>query len=452
MGSDNPVANITIRTALLVINCIALGWIINNHTDWLLILNLFLILIIQIVFFVRYQFRNHQRLDSILSSLEYSTKTSNGFDGLRGELSEPVIDRLRQIENRFSSLRLDIEKQNRFLQAIIDNMRVGVIAYDEQGKIELINQMALKLLQMKTIRTLDQINNRFPLLFISIQQLSQRQPVVHKLRHEQNITTISLKTKNYRFLNKPLRILTMHVIQQELEEQEIDSWQKLIRVLTHEIMNSTGPISSTLDTLIEILSDKSTCLAKQKEIVNQEMLADVVKGLYIIKGRSEGLAHFVQHFRSLTLLPKPVPEHMDIETFFIRVLFLFQHVITEQKIKTEIEIFPSHLNVNADPALLEQVLINLLKNSIEAVKDIPNALILLKAYQEADKRIAIEVIDNGIGIQEELLDQVLIPFFSTKQDGSGIGLSISRQIIRMHGGTIVFRSEPKIKTIFKITL
>jgi signal transduction histidine kinase len=182
------------------------------------------------------------------------------------------------------------------------------------------------------------------------------------------------------------------------------------------------------------------------------MLADVVKGLYIIKGRSEGLARFVQHFRSLTLLPKPVPEQMDIETFFTHVLFLFKHDITEQKIKTNIIIFPSYLTVNADPALMEQVLINLLKNSIEALKNIPDAMITLKAHQEADKRISIQVIDNGIGIQEELLDQIFVPFFSTKKDGSGIGLSISRQIIRMLGGTISIHSEPNIKTVFKITL
>ena len=151
-------------------------------------------------------------------------------------------------------------------------------------------------------------------------------------------------------------------------------------------------------------------------------------------------------------MPKPVPEQMDIETFFTHVLFLFKHDITEQKIKTNIIIFPSYLTVNADPALMEQVLINLLKNSIEALKNIPDAMITLKAHQEADKRISIQVIDNGIGIQEELLDQIFVPFFSTKKDGSGIGLSISRQIIRMLGGTISIHSEPNIKTVFKITL
>jgi len=452
MASDNQAIGITLRTSALVINCIAIGWVINHHADWLLMTNLFLILIFQVVSFARFHYRNRQSLHSILSSIEQSSRTSDVFDGLRGEVSEPVIERLHQIQDRFLSLRLDMEKQNRFLQALIDNMRVGVIAYNDQGIIELINKTALELLQIKTIKTLDQIKKRIPLFFMAIQQLSHRQPVLHKLIHEQTVITISLKVKNYTFLNKPLRILTMHVIQQEMEDQEIDSWQKLIRVLTHEIMNSTGPISSTLDTLIEILTDARLGRKKQKDAAIQEMLTDVVNGLNIIKGRSQGLTRFVQQFRSLTLLPEPVPELLDVETFFTHVLFLFKHDMAERRIKSDINLFPSHLTVHADPALMEQVFINLLKNSIEAMENVPDARITLKAHEGRDGKVFIEVIDNGPGIQEEFLNQIFVPFFSTKKEGSGIGLSISRQIIRMHGGTISVHSQPNVRTIFRIAL
>jgi two-component system nitrogen regulation sensor histidine kinase NtrY len=452
MDSDKPVFAIIIRTSLLVINCIALGLIIIYHPDWLLISNLSLLFIIQIIIFVRHQIKLQQRLNSILSSLEQNIESREGFDGLRGELSPGVLDRLRRIEYRFTSLRIDTEKQNQFLQALIDNMRVGIIICDEKDKIELVNHMALELLQVKIINKLDDIKEKLPVLYSSILRLSDKQPSVQSLKLEKGNTTISIRTKNYKLRNKPLHIITMHIIQQEMEDKEMDSWQKLIRVLTHEIMNSTGPISSTLDTLIEILTDEKTDSVKSKDLVKQEMLTDVLKGLHIIKGRSIGLAHFVKHFRSLTLLPKPVLQPVNIEIFFNHILFLINHDLDENQIQTEITVIPSTLTANADPALIEQVLINLLKNSIEATKNISSAMIKLNAHIEADNRIILEVVDNGPGIPEELLDQIFVPFFTTRENGSGIGLSISRQIIRLHGGIIEVYSSPNIITTFRITL
>ncbi len=231
--------------------------------------------------------------------------------------------------------------------------------------------------------------------------------------------------------------------------KELESWQKLIRILTHEIMNSISPISSTIKTIKEFLSTNSK-KAKSINDIEQEIIDDSVNGLNIIEERSDGLVDFVEKFRSLTLQPKPIFRQFSIKELFENIKLLMTKELNENNILLEIEVIPESLALTADKKLVEQILINLVNNSIQAFDNTKDRRITLRALYIANKNVVIQVIDNGTGISDENMERIFVPFFATKYKGSGIGLSLSREIMRLHNGKIRVRSVPEKETVFTL--
>lgn len=452
MASRRAFLPVLLRTLFLLLNCLALDWVLYRHPDRLLLINLVAILLLQVILFIRYQARAQNKLDRVLASLEEHLDEKGSFDGLRHELSPEVIDRLVRLEKSFSGIRLEVEERNKFLQTLIDSLRVGIVVFDEMEEVRFVNRAALEFLETRTLNRLDHLKEKDEVFYARVHRPTGELPVLHRLHQADGIKTLSIRTVGFRASGKLLFILTMQVIQQELEEQEMESWQKLIRVLTHEIMNSSGPISSSIDTLLEILSDETGSGTKPLTSLNQEMLNDLIRGLHIIKDRTDGLSEFVRHFRSLALIPQPVKQTIELAPFLSHLLFLLQHDLEERGIRIEVQLSDPELTLQADPALLEQVFLNLMKNAVEALKGEPDPLIKIDVQKRGKGTIIIMVTDNGCGIPEELLGQVFVPFFTTRENGSGIGLSISRQIVRMHGGTITVSSVPGNRTQFRISL
>ena len=247
-------------------------------------------------------------------------------------------------------------------------------------------------------------------------------------------------------------LVSVKNIQNELEEKEMEAWQKLISVLTHEIMNSIAPISSLSTTISTILTElKSKTLAGHDDPDSLEAFEDVDMALSTISKRTEGLMHFVNTYRHLTKIPQPSYTIFGIHQLFKEIKILLSDETTEMGVNCQISIDPETLELSADERLIQQVLINLLKNAIYATQGRQNAQIWMKAYINKRGRVVIEVIDNGQGILPEVLDKVFIPFFTTKTTGSGIGLSLSKQIMRMHGGNISVTSTPEQETKFTLT-
>jgi signal transduction histidine kinase len=226
----------------------------------------------------------------------------------------------------------------------------------------------------------------------------------------------------------------------------MEAWQKLIRVLTHEIMNSITPISSLAATANKMLADFST----SENDFQKESLEDIISANNTILKRSEGLMHFVNNYRSLTKIPRPVFQIFEIKKLFERIETLLKKEIEESGISFKCEVIPHTLELTADADLIEQVLINLIINSRQAFEGIQNGKINLLATLDDNGKILIQVSDNGKGISEDIQEKIFIPFFSTKKNGSGIGLSLSRQIIRAHGGTIRVNSVPGNETVFSL--
>ncbi|NLA75881.1 MAG: HAMP domain-containing histidine kinase [Deltaproteobacteria bacterium] len=238
-------------------------------------------------------------------------------------------------------------------------------------------------------------------------------------------------------------LISIQNIREELEEKELDAWQNLIRVLTHEIMNSITPISSMTSTMLEMIDNED-------ETINPEDTKDLIDALKTINSRSRGLMEFVNNYRNMALIPTPKFKLLSIQSFFKRIEVLMSNNIAKRNISFRWIVEPESLEFTADPDLMEQVMINLVLNAIQAVEGRVNPEIILKAMLGMEGESIITVQDNGVGIVEEAIEKIFIPFFTTKKQGSGIGLSLSRQILRLHHATISVDSRPDIGTEFTL--
>lgn len=228
-----------------------------------------------------------------------------------------------------------------------------------------------------------------------------------------------------------------------MEEKEIEAWQKLIRVLMHEIMNSIAPITSLASSALDLVK------GKEDDAFDSETITDVYNSLETIEKRGHGLINFVDSYRKLTHVPKPTFSEIDVSELFERISSLLKNEIEAQNVAFHTAVSPENLELIADRGLIEQVLINLIKNAREAVVGVDKALVRIEAGINLKSRVEIKIMDNGPGISPEHQERIFIPFFSTKETGSGIGLSLSQQIMRLHHGSISVNSIPG-KTEFRL--
>jgi len=272
-----------------------------------------------------------------------------------------------------------------------------------------------------------------------------------KIRKQDETLQLAIYVAEFKVANRIIKMATIKNIQSELEENEMESWQKLIRVLTHEIMNSITPIASLTQTLHYLISDvREKYKLTIAENSDTETIEEIELAIDTIHKRSTGLLSFVESYRDLTRIPNPKYSIFAIKDLFDNLKGLMKEELKKHKIECVTAVTPDNLELSADEQLIEQVIINLIKNAVQALEDTENPRIELKAFLDPYGKIVIQLKDNGQGILPEVLDKVFVPFFSTKPKGSGIGLSLSRQILRLHGGTLTARSEPDVETVFTL--
>lgn len=316
---------------------------------------------------------------------------------------------------------------------------IGLIIFKEDtGKIEIFNSAARRLLKVNRAETVNDLKEVSETLVNVFTRLRTGGRELLRLKVGEDFIQLSVYAIELTLRGENLKLISIQNIQSELEEKEMEAWQNLVRVLTHEIMNSVTPISS----LAGIIEDeiKIHLRDNQEKPLQKEQLADIHLSLQTISKRSEGLIHFVKEFRSLTHIPKPKPENIQVGQLFDEVAILHKKELSEKGIKLECSVDPTDITISADKIMTEQVIINLLKNAIQAFDEGEEKLIILKAYYNEKMRPVISVKDNGTGIDPEALEKIFIPFFTTKKTGSGIGLSLSRQIMRQHQGTLTVKS------------
>jgi nitrogen fixation/metabolism regulation signal transduction histidine kinase len=355
------------------------------------------------------------------------------------------LDRLyNEIIGIIRKVEVDRETDRQYFRGIIDHAGAGILTFNESGDIEIINAAFKKLLGIKTLQNISALQTVSPQLPELLQKMKPGYQKLLRISVEHETIGLSLKATEFRLQGKRIRLVSVQNIQHELEEEELDAWQKLIRVLTHEIMNSVTPVNSLTNTIIKLF--ESDGRPKDVKELDETILRNALEGLHSIEKRNKGLIGFVQSYRSLTRIQKPAFTDLSVEELFNRIVALTGHELESQDIKLMVNIQAGFVNLNADEKLLEQVLINLVNNAAYAVKGKPDPKIQLVARTDHDERY-IEVHDNGAGIPEETAGSIFVPFFTTKEEGSGIGLSLSRQIMRVHGGSISVRSKPG-ETVF----
>jgi nitrogen fixation/metabolism regulation signal transduction histidine kinase len=369
-------------------------------------------------------------------SQTFRGKTPGGsFIGLHAALARVI--------EAFRAARADKEEQALYLQTIVQHVGIGLLVFQPDGEVELINNAARRLLKISVLKNLRNLEEAHPGLAEMLLGLKPGDRGMVKVEAGDDQLQLLLYAAAFKQRGRDLTLVSVQDIRGELEEREIEAWQKLIRVLTHEIMNSMTPISS-LATTVEGLIDRIPAGGEP------ESLEDIRGALRTIQKRSEGLLHFVDGYRNLARVPKPDRKFFPVADLFAQVAKLLHARLDECGGRLETVSNPARLEVLADRALLEQVLINLVLNACDAVRGQAQPRVEMAASLDERGRPVIQVRDNGRGIAPENLDKVFVPFFSTKETGSGIGLSLSRQIMRLHGGSISVASKPGQETVFTL--
>ncbi|MCE7990526.1 MAG: histidine kinase [Roseivirga sp.] len=332
------------------------------------------------------------------------------------------------------------KKREQFFQqlnVVVENIGTGIISIDESGKVTLINRAALGLLGLENLRKVEDLNTKSPAL---AKVLMKMEGSLHRATYKnEKGQELAIKETRYKLGNDSFRLLAFQDIKEELQAKELEAWQNLTKVLRHEIMNSIAPISSLTSTLSDILNED---LVKENGInrVTEESLEDLTEGLSTISGRSQGLIDFVNAYRDYTSLPTPDKQPMEINTITQEAIFLLKIDFEENNVALTYSPAKIDLNITLDQQLIQQVLINLIKNAREAVQGKPDGKVLVSTTKR-NSNVVVQVSDNGPGITEEAREKIFMPFFSTKNRGSGIGLSLSKQIMQMHGGEILLETE-----------
>ncbi len=442
--------NIIIRVILLTATCFAFSFIYFSLKDILILINIFLLIVLQVYLIIYKLNKTNRDLTSFFAAVQ-NDDSSIIYQRMAPDKNFRYLYKsFDDINNRIRKLKIESVTRNQYLQNIVDHVGVGLLSFDDDDNIDILNSATRNLIKIsgaKKLSRLEKISKSLPVL---LRELNPGEQKLIKIRTEDELLQLAVKASVFKMEERKIKLISFQNIKNELEEKELESWQKLIRILTHEIMNSISPISSTIKTIKGFLTDSDNKKTKSVNNIEQELIDDSVKGLSIIEERSDGLVDFVEKFRSLTLLPKPVFKQFSINELFESIKLLMAKELHKNKIALEIQVIPTSLTIIADKKLIEQILINLINNSIQAFDSIEDRKIILKAYYFSDKSPIIQVIDNGNGISDENIDKIFIPFFTTKRKGSGIGLSLSREIMRLHSGRIRVKSVPEKETIFTL--
>jgi two-component system, NtrC family, nitrogen regulation sensor histidine kinase NtrY len=450
MGFRNYRLNIIFRVILLAGTIYLLYYTLKSNL-FIAPVIVAVIVIFQVASLIRFLDKTNRELTSFLQSIRFSEFTRTfQIEGMGGAFNE-LNKAFNEVMQDFQKVRAEKEESFHYLQTIVQNIDVSVIAYSADGNIELINKTAKKLFQLSTIRNIKSLETLSAELVTTLLNIKPGENKLVKIQFEDDMLQLAIYASTIKVKDKLIYLVTIKDIQNVLEEQETEAWQKLIRVLTHEIMNSITPIASLSSTLDLMLKGMVAQGDKESLKMDRESVGEIQEALQTINKRSTGLLHFVNTYRNLTRIPKPNFRQCSIRELFENIEKLMEDEILKCGVEFIVRVDPESLEFTADDQLIEQVLINLLKNAIHALNGRTSGKIQVLGFINKRGRITLQVIDNGPGILKDVLDKIFIPFFTTKPSGSGIGLSLSKQILRLHNATITAHSEPEVETVFTMT-
>jgi len=443
--------NITIRVVIIAITIYIFTYLIYQNVFFITVLLILALVVYQVISLINFMDKTHKEIDVFFKSIknnDFSQTYSLKNDGTYIDLLKSDFN---QVLHKLNELKSTHDEQHNYLKNIVQHAGIGILTFKRNGDVQIINTAAKKLFQVDNLRNINELNKICEPLVNSFFQL--RTGGRDLIRIEQNEETVQLAIYiiELSLKGEEFKLVSIQNIQSELEENEMEAWQKLVRVLTHEIMNSVTPISSLANTVEQEMAE----YIKEEEIsvdryIPLNDLEDMHLAVRTIQRRSDGLIRFVSDFRSLTHIPKPKMKLVKVIDILEQVQVLFRHELESNNINFEMKVIPDDLLINADAELIHQVLINIIQNAVHALHEQEDKSIWVRSFLDEKGKPTITINDNGPGIEEEAQTKIFIPFFTTKKTGSGIGLSLSRQIMRQHLGTLAVKSKIDEGTEFSL--
>ncbi|MEM7107381.1 MAG: ATP-binding protein [Bacteroidota bacterium] len=426
----------------------AFVWSLNDPS---MIITTFLfgfIVFLQLSELYRFIARTNRRLTLFLESIKYSDFVSAfSADNELGQSFKALNVAFNDVLEAFRKARSEKEEHLQYLNTIVEHVSTGLVSYDATGQVHLINATAKRFLKVDSLRNIEELLETQSRLYKVLFDLPAGKSELYRIEGD---IQLSVNATDIILRGRQMKLVALQNIQPELQRKELEAWQNLTKVLRHEIMNSITPIASLTSTMKDILIEDLDNKEDRFELPD-EAVEDLQEGLETIESRSQGLIRFIDAYRDYTSIPLPKMVKLSVQQLLDQVVNLLKVELRKAQVQISVSVTPQDLMLEGDVELLEQVLINLVKNAIEAFENHTQPRIELRAKLNEIDNVKIMVKDNGKGIIREALDQIFIPFYSTKTSGSGIGLSLSRQIMQLHHGTLTVDSEPNEFTEFTLT-
>lgn len=421
------------RIVLTVCACLLTAWF-GFQKEYIGFGICIILLILSIIWQMRLYRHHIKQVLFMIDALENNDNTFR-FPEEDGTMESRQINvALNRVGHILYNVKSETAQQEKYYELILDFVSTGLLVLNDNGAVYQKNKEALRLIGLNIFTHVRQLSKVDTVLMNRVENCRPGDKLQVTFHNERGTVNLSIRVSEINVRKEHLRILALNDINTELDEKEIDSWIRLTRVLTHEIMNSVTPITSLCDTLLSMSESKDE---------------EISHGLQTISATGKGLLSFVESYRQFTRIPTPEPSLFYVKAFIERMVELARHQNPCDNIIFHTEISPVDLILYADENLISQVVINLLKNAIQAIGSQPDGKIEIQAYCNETEEILIEIKNNGPEIPLEIAEHIFIPFFTTKEGGSGIGLSISRQIMRLSGGSLTLLPDKETRFILK---
>lgn len=421
---------IIVRSVLIACNAF-LMILFAYQLDWIFTsIFLSLIFVSQIILLARYLNKTNRDLANFFMYLHENDTSINYLNHVFPERYKTLAFAFNEVNKKYKGIKNESRKKDILLNILVNEVHAGILITDKSEKVRIINKGFMSLFKTDDIISLNSLS---PNLAKQIELVKKTNQQIITFLGKQ----ILVKYQILKDENEALDLFVFHDIGKEMNEKELESYNGLIRVLSHEIMNTLTPLSTVVDTIFDCLMLENE--PKRLSGLNQKDIDDACQSIQIIESRTGGLKEFVKRFRQFIHLPEPEYETIQVDQFFAGIITMFSE---------EVHYENQHVNtLIADKTQLQQVIINMLKNAIEATSIVENPQINLSINENQNQKIEITISDNGTGIPNDIIDNVFIPFFTTKENGSGIGLSLSRQIMYKHHGDLLIDSNQNGTTV-----
>ncbi len=444
-----------IRIIIILIFCVLFSYFLLKNL-WFSTGGIGIVIILQVASLIHYVNNTNYSLVKFLEALKNEDYSVYFSPSKKGDSFAKVFDDFNLIIKIFKRNKIEKEAQYKYFKHILEHVNLGIISikkedlFNEQSNEEIffLNKAASDILQQPQHKYWHRMANHVPWLTKEIKKIADGGKILVDLGDEMERKQLSLEVVEIRLLNTPYLIISFQDIRSEIEQKEIEAWHNVIRVLAHEMLNSFTPVSSLASTMKTLTENEKGEALKLDQMEDEDIL-DINMAATTIKKRSDGLLDFVKDYRTISNVPIPKLSKINVKQFLLTIQLLMKTALKEANIELILLPMPSNTIIHADNKLIEQVLINLINNSIHALEGIEQPCIKISCIVEPNKTVIL-VTDNGHGIEEDILNQIFIPFYTTKKNGSGIGLSLSKNILKKHGGNLLVSSETGVNTTFSI--